>query len=452
MYKSVTQRFAALLLGIVVVSGVVLPLGMAQPVYAKEAYDANKPPTVSSAAGLLYDRDTKTVLYEKDADARREPASLTKVMTALLTLEKGKLDDTVTIDSADFEKVSWEGTTAGFVEGETVTVRDLLAGLLLPSGNEAAYALARYVSGDWRSFVELMNSRAAELGCAGTHFENPCGLPDDNHYSTARDLTKILEEAMTHPEFAEISGKHTWGLPATNKSEARTLESTDYLTDKSSPAYDSAVVAAKTGFTNDAGKCVMAAAEQDGMHLAGVVLGAENAPDSDGVPPNFYDLKNLFDWGFGAWRTGDVVSYGDVLGMLKVRLSKDGDSVQGVAKGTIAATVPRSMTLTDLSTDVDWDREYDAPLSADGIVSNATVSLNGRVLGTVGVGAATTMRLSLWKFAINWLADPLHMVIAVVVLVVVFVLVGTLASKKKRRRARRYQIDIQPRHFTGKRR
>ena len=146
---------------------------------------ASDAPATNAEAALLISPDTGLVLYEKNADERRYPASTTKIMTALLVLENvDDLSATVTAQASDFETLEADSSSAGIKEGETVTIENLLYGLMLPSGNECAYMLARYVSGDYQSFVDLMNQRAAELGCTGTHFVNPCGLHDDDHYTT----------------------------------------------------------------------------------------------------------------------------------------------------------------------------------------------------------------------------------------------------------------------------
>ena len=353
---------------------------------AGAAWSADAPPEVSAPVALLVDRTTGTVLFERDADTLRTPASLTKVMTALVTLERASLSDVVTVEQADLDNLTPESSVAGLKAGETLTVRDLLACLLIPSGNDAAYVLARHVGGDWQTFVGLMNERAASLGCASTHFADPCGLSSDI-VTTARDLVTIFEAALEHPEFLEIAGSATWDLPATEKNPARTLETTDFLIESDSPVYmGETIVASKTGFTNDAGKCLLAAAERDGMSLVGIVMGASDETDEDGVTPNFYDLRDLFEWGFGAWVTGNVVSEGDVLASREVALSQDGDAVDAVATGSIFGTVPRGTTVADLTVAVPWEgaEALQAPVKEDTNLGRVAVSLNGRALGTVG--------------------------------------------------------------------
>ena len=212
---------------------------------------------------------------------REYPASITKVMTALLTLEavdagKLSLDQPITA-SAVVNDQDPEGSSAGIEEGEVLTVEQLLYCLLLVSANEAADILAETVSGSREAFVELMNQRAQELGCTGTHFANTNGLHDVNHYTTAYDIYLFFREAMKHETFMTITGSVAYEVPATNKSEARELHTTnsllsnwrilDYL-------YDG-VDCGKTGSTPEAGYCLVSSCLRDGKRLVAVVLGAE---------------------------------------------------------------------------------------------------------------------------------------------------------------------------------
>lgn len=437
----------ALALALAAVVALALPLaalpGTALAEGASSEAAADNPPDLSCAAAVLCDRTTGTVLYEKDADARRAPASTTKVMTALLVLESADLDDEVTVEDSDLAEITSEDSVAGLRAGETLSVRDLLACLLLPSGNDAAYVLARYVGGgDWHAFVDMMNARAADLGCTGTHFVNPCGLAGEDHYTTARDLATIFDEALTHDEFSQIAGSLTWDLPATSQNPARTLRSTDSLADPDSPAYLGGVVtAAKTGTTNLAGRCLVAAADRDGMELTGVVLGAPLEKDAQGVTANFTDMSALLSWGLDAWQTGAVVEEGDTLASADVTLSSDGDSVGAVATSQVVATVPRGTTLDDLMVQVPWTGAFQAPVEAGQDLGQAQVLLGTRELGTVSLAAATGMRLSVPALVMWWLSDPLHAALVVAALVAVVVATALLTSGSRRRGRSRLRVQ-----------
>lgn len=416
------------------------------PVYA-----ADQPPAVSSPAAFLVEASTGTVLLDKNADERREPASTTKIMTALVTIESVGLDEEVTVEEADFDEVTAESSVAGLVAGEILTVRDLLACLLLPSGNDASYVLARYVGGgDWRAFVDLMNKKAVELGCANTHFANPCGLPDDDHYTSARDLATIMQAAVAYPEFCEIAGAATWDLPATSGNDARTLENTNLLIDPESPVYmgEGVATAGKTGFTNAAGRCLVVSAKGTDLSLVGVVLGGSPYADAQGITENYYDMRNMLNWGFRAWRTGDIVVPGNVMGRVDVMLSSDGDAVDAVAAGGVAGTVPREVTLADLTLVPSWegiDSEagaFHAPLEEGQALGMVDISLGDRWLASLPVVAAQTMELSIPAYLMWWLSDPVHAVIAVAAVVTLFVVVGLVSASARRRRSSRYQMAV----------
>ena len=429
--------------------GAVVPAGVARADEAAPAatYSADVLPELSSPVAFLVETGTQTVLLNKDADVRRDPASTTKVMTALLVIENLDLDAQVSVEEGDFEEVTADSSVAGLVAGETLSVRDLLACLLLPSGNDASYVLARAVAGDWQSFVGMMNERAAELGCAGTHFANPCGLPDDNHYTTARDLATILQAALAYPEFVEIAGSATWDLPATSGNPARTLENTNQLINPESPVYmDGVVTAGKTGFTYDAGRCLVVGAEKDGMRVVGVVLGAGDEVDEQGVAASFTDMRALLDWGFGAWQTGSLVVAGDVIASADVSLSEDGEAVDARSTGEIVATVPRGTTLQDLTVTPTWqgaegeDGSFQAPIEEGEALGTAGIALGDREFGEVGLVAARAMELSIPAFILWWLSDPVHLGIVigsvVAVIAIVALIVGLVARRRRRMRRR----------------
>lgn len=438
-HKTLRAALAATLIA-AVATPIASPIALFAPSVAlaeDTGYNADTPPELQAQSAYLKDRTTGTVLLNINSGDRRYPASTTKVMTALLVLENAKLDDTVTIAEEDFAALDENSMTAGLEVGETLTVQDMLACLLLPSANECAYALARHVSGSVDSFVELMNARAKELGCKNTNFVNPCGLHDDNHYTTAYDLSLIFDAALQLPDFVEIAGSTTWELPATNMQEARTIESTDELTNANGPVYVEGVQAAKTGYTEAAGRCLVAAAAQGDMNLMGVVLGAPNTDSGSGVTANFVDMYTMFMWGFEAWQSGAVISEGADLGTAPVAQSSDGDEVGLVALEAFNATVPIDTKTSDLTITPAWKEELTAPISATQELGTVTVSLDGQELGTVKVGAATTMRASLFAKIGAFLSSPLNIIISILVIALAGILAYVGFSVV---RARRHQV------------
>lgn len=236
---------------------------------------------ISAASAVVIEAQTGTVLFEKNAGERRAMASTTKIMTALLTIEAGDLDREFTVDAL---AIRVEGTSMGLLEGDRVSRRDLLYGILLPSGNDAANAAAVSVSGSISAFVGLMNERAQQLGLYDTHFVTPSGLDADGHFTTARDLAKLTAAAMKNEIFRSIVSCSSAEVEFGNPPYKRTL----YNSNKMLKLYDGAI-GVKTGFTDNARRCLVSAAERDGVTLIAVTL---NAPD------DWNDHAEMLDYGF----------------------------------------------------------------------------------------------------------------------------------------------------------
>ena len=236
-------------------------------------------PEITSETGVLMDADSGTLLYSKGGDEIRYPASITKIMTAMLALQSGKLNDTVTItqDNVTLEDGS---QVCGFVAGDQVTLDQLLHCLLVYSGNDAASAIAEYVGGSTENFVQMMNDYAAKLGCTGTHFSNPHGLQDENHYTTPYDIYLMLNEAFTYPEFTEITELPSYTVTYTGSDgteKSTTLTATDhYLTGEATAPKDVTILGGKTGTTEVAGNCLAILTQNAyGKTFVSIVMGAD---------------------------------------------------------------------------------------------------------------------------------------------------------------------------------
>ena len=232
-------------------------------------------PELSAASSILVHADTGTVLYEHDADERMLIASTTKIMTALVVLENAELDDEVEVA---YESTLVEGSSMYLKSGGRYTVRELLYGLMLCSGNDAADALARYISGDIDSFAELMNNKASELGMADSCFKNPHGLDAEGHYSTARDLAKLMCAAAEVPEFVAIASARSYSLNGLT-----------YVNHNKLLWQYKGMLCGKTGYTMAAGRILVTCAERDGMRLVCVTI-------SD--PDDWNDHVAMYDWAF----------------------------------------------------------------------------------------------------------------------------------------------------------
>ncbi|MFO7946844.1 MAG: D-alanyl-D-alanine carboxypeptidase family protein [Armatimonadota bacterium] len=265
------------------------------PGAAQEAADSAReaPLEVAAASGILMDERTGIVLWQRKPHTIMYPASLTKMMTGLLCVEKGNLDEVVTISST---AAAVGEASLNLSAGETITVRQLLQGLLIKSANDAAVAIAEYVAGDLEAFVGMMNVRARELGMTDTHFENPHGLHSDNHRSSAADLATLARAVMAVPQLREICDTERAVIPWAGKPWSRELVNRNHLLLQWEECDG-----IKTGWTTEAGRCLAASATQDDYRLICVVLDCEDAWD---------DAEALLRWGFKQYRHETVIPTG----------------------------------------------------------------------------------------------------------------------------------------------
>lgn len=332
---------------------------------------------INSPAGILVEESTGKILYEKNAHEKMYPASTTKILTALLVLENGNLEDTVTVSEEAVNSLSDGYVTPYISSGEKLTVDQLLNVLLVPSGNAAGNALAEYVSGSIDEFVNLMNSRAKELGCTNTHFTNPYGKHDENHYSSAYDLYLIAKEAMKYEEFRTIVAKPTYSLAPTNRysKDDRLLYSTNDLVKPSSNNYYEYALGIKTGFTSYAKDCLVAAAQKDNMTLYAVILGADES--SSGVSYRYIDSKKLFDYGFNNFLFRTIRSKGSVVDTVEVSgATQNTKNLDLVLDANISAFISTDDEYTSFIPEIVIN-ELSAPITKDTIVGSVSYNTNG---------------------------------------------------------------------------
>ena len=250
-------------------------------------------PDIVAESAVVMDAGTGTVLYGKEASTKRYPASITKVMTALLAVENCNMSDIITYSNAAVNGIEAGSSTAGINVGAKLTVEDSLYALMLVSANEAAAAIAEHISGSTTEFAKLMTKRAKELGCKNTQFKNPHGLPDEEHYTTAYDMGLILKEAMKHPEFRKIAGTISYTLKKSD-SLTDTLELWNHakILRQNSDYYYEYAKGAKTGFTQVALNTLVTYAKKDNVELICVIL------KDHGADKSYTDTANLFKWAF----------------------------------------------------------------------------------------------------------------------------------------------------------
>ena len=343
-------------------------------VYATDN-DTNAP-EITSGAAILIDNKTNRILYDKNASERMFPASTTKIMTAILVLENCELDETVTASYDALMHIP-EGYVTAEIQGEEqFTVEQLLEMLLVHSANDAANVLAEYVGGSIESFVSMMNTKVNELELTDTHFTNPYGLQEDNHYTTAYDLAKIMQYCIQNDDFRRIAGSVSCSIPATNKSGVRSYTSTNQLVLPDSPNYYSYVTVGKTGFTTEAGRCLVSCAYRNDIELTCVILGGTLS--SDGISSRFIDSITLYEYGFNHFSLKNIANPGDVITSIEVtNATLSTKSLDLAFVNSIHALVNNSDLETNYIPEIELNENISAPIAEGDVLGKAIYTIDG---------------------------------------------------------------------------
>lgn len=245
---------------------------------------------IQSEGAIVINADTGQVLYAKNPDTRYYPASITKLMTALLVIEQTNMTDTVTFSEKATTNLESGSVSLGITKGDQLSVKDCLYGFLIKSANEIGNGLAEHTAGSIEAFVGQMNARAKAIGCTNTNFANPHGLNNSNHYTTPRDMAKIAAEAFKNDTLKQISSTPTYLFPATQKSGATTVTMGHKMLHKSDSRYYEGIIGGKTGYTSLAGNTLVTGAERNGVRLVAVIMKSKST--------HYADTKLLLDYGF----------------------------------------------------------------------------------------------------------------------------------------------------------
>lgn len=266
------------------------PLAVCAEETSSPACEWPKPPEIESAAAVVMEASTGSILYNKSAYDTFYPASTTKLMTSLLAIEQCPLSDIVTCSRDSVETIGWDSSRIGLVAGESIDMENALYAILLASANEVSYAVGEHIAGTMEGFVTMMNQRAKDLGCVNTHFMNPHGLHNEDHYSCPYDLALIARKAIEYTTFRRVSGSYNHRIPETNLNVERYIANTHGFI-KKNVVYEG-VFAGKTGYTSEAGNCLVTCVERDGMTLICALMKAPNSTTA------YNDTAKLLDYAF----------------------------------------------------------------------------------------------------------------------------------------------------------
>ena len=340
-------------------------------------------PDIASPSALLMDYSSGKILYEKNINEKRYPASLTKIMTAIIVLENCELSDIATVSYDAVMSLSSGYVTANLQIGEELTVEQLLYVLMVGSSNDAAIVLAEHVSGSVEKFADLMNEKAKELGCTSTNFVNPNGAHDENHYSTAYDLALMARYAMQNETFRTLVSTTSYTLPTTNKydREDRIFRTTNSLlhldtSDRADNYYYQYATGIKTGFTTPAGNCLIASANKNNLELITVVLGAGQT--KDGLSQRYLDTLSLFDYGYNTYTLKQIINKGGIIQTLNIKnATRKTKKVEAVVANDVYALMKQADKNSAVLPEINLNDNLKAPLKKGDVIGSVTYTVEG---------------------------------------------------------------------------
>lgn len=399
-------------------------------------------PEVISGSVMMVEVNTGAVLYTKDEDVQRYPASTTKILTCLIALENCSFTETVRF-SANAVDLEEGATSIDAVEGEEMSMKDCLYGLMLPSGNDCAIAIAEHIAGSVEAFAEIMNARAAEIGCESSNFVNPEGLFHRDHYTTASDLCKIARVAFNNSAFVEIVSHVTYTIPETNKSEPRLIENTNYMIDPTSSYYYENIVGGKTGYLYESGRCLVTLAKKNGLTVVTVVMFCSNYT---GV---FIDTEELLDYVFNGFALNNIAE-------TESRFTYSCDASKIKLDATAQILMPRQLEMTDLVSDIEFTYDMDMDEFAEASEKAGITSRDGRhlyaiinyyyannYLGHVNVLIDDNMQVPKAVFASTTYVNTFWVILFTAVFIALVIFISVLISKAPERRRKRKTKIVQ---------
>lgn len=404
---------------------------------------------VSAEGALLMSLDTGEVIYSKNTDKKLYPASLTKLMTAVVLYENTPdLDNkvlTVSKHALDLLQGT-DSSVGGLLEGEQLTARQMLYVLLLSSANDGANVIAEEIGGDIAGFVGMMNDKAKALGMQNTNFANAHGLHNEDHYTTVYDMSLLAKYFLSIPLLKEICEQVTYTLPATNLSNQRRYVTTNFLITPSNAQYYKYAKGVKTGYTDPAGRCLISTASKNGYNYLCILMKSA-VYDGSGkkIRYEFRDTKALYEWAFKDFEYKTVLDSEGILGEAKVELAWDTDYVTLAPKKSLTAIIPKVADKSTIQYDIKTYKEsFDAPIKKGDVLGTVTVSYAGEELGSVELIATQDVKRNFFLHLKRIFSDilgslPFKIVLAIAgALILILIISVIILNKKKLKKRRRY--------------
>ena len=369
-------------------------------------------PNLISESAILIDSKTNKILYSKDSDKKMYPASTTKILTAILTLENCNLNDKVTVSDTAILDIPDGYSSANLQFGEVLTVEQLLQLLLVHSANDAANVLAEYVGGSIGSFVSMMNTKVHDLGLDNTHFTNAYGLHDENHYTTAYDLAMIMKYCIQNNDFRRIAGSASVAIPATNKSGVRKYDSTNDLIIPNNKYYYQYLTSGKTGFTTPAGECLVSSAYKNDIELICVVLGGSQTANSPYL--RFSETKELYEYGYNNYSLKSIVSEGNSLYNVNVdNATKETKNLDLISETNLLALTSNDTSLDNIKPSITLKQDLKAPISEGSVIGSAQYDIDGVKYSVNLIASHNVEKFNIWDYSFYFIAGFLLILVII---------------------------------------
>ena len=392
---------------------------------------------INCSSAILINAKNGEILYEYNAHDKAYPASTTKVLTALLALEN-ESDYSKEIIPSHYAiySVKSGSSIAYFSEGENLTFDQVMYGLLLPSGNDAANIIAEEIGGSISKFVAMMNDRAIELGAKNTNFTNPSGSHDNNHYTTAYDLSLFAREAMKHEKFREIISTSSYTMPSTNRSSTeRKFTNTNKLLSPNHQYYYEYATGMKTGFTSNARNCLIASASRNGVDLISVVLGGTTT--ENGKSAIYTDSRNLLDYGFSCYEKTTIAKEGDTIAQVVPKRSKGDVAVVAVLKDNIRM-IHKTTETPEFTTTVELNQNLIAPINKGDVVGKVTYYKGEEIIAESQLLADNSIEKEPWysvlfKIIVKIIVTIILIFVSLILLLIIFNKIRRFKNRNRER-------------------
>ena len=417
--------------------------------------DSSKVLNIDARGAILIDANTGVTIYEKNSHEKLYPASITKIMTAYLACKYGKFDDTLTASHNAIYGIGQGSSIIGIKEGEQISFLDGLYGIMMESANEVCMMVAEHIDGTVEKFVDRMNKQAQDWGCKDTHFNNPHGFHDVDHYTTPYDMSLIAFNAIKDENFSKIWGTVDHTIPANNKSPQRFLHNKDKMLKPTSDYYYQYAIGGKTGLHDDAKNTLVTCAEKDGVKLISVVMKA------NGYNQAYTDSKTLLDYGFSVYKDNKVYTagtYTDKIPVYQTYLSEDYNvgELNVTVAGDVSAKLPSFVSANDVKTKavIDYGKDNTAnkiyaPIKEGDKVGTMEFTYKDKTIATADITASNSVEsksdkqlaemklINNVKSVLHTILNALIFIIPIVIIIIILLVVRNNINKKKKKKRRK---------------